>query len=293
MGSQGRQCNHAEALLIWFSATGRDLPWRRSRDPWLVLVSEFMLQQTQVIRVVERLPRFLNRFPSPAALAQRPVAAVISEWTGLGYNRRAVNLHRAAVEIVEKHEGFVPSDMNSLLALPGVGPYTARAVRVFAFEEHDAVVDTNIGRVLARWQGEPLMPTEVQRLADELVPQDDPWTWNQAIMELGARVCSRSPQCNSCPVSGHCTWFLNGCADPDPAIRSAGVSQPQSRFEGSDRQGRALLVRALTAGPLDPGELATTMGWPNDPNRAIRVIRSLLRDGLVVLSAEGRYRLPE
>ncbi len=292
MSSQGRTRDRADALLGWFSANGRDLPWRRSRDPWLVLVSESMLQQTQVTRVVERLPRFLERFPSPTAMAASSPAEVISEWTGLGYNRRALNLQRAAVQVVESHDGSVPSDLDSLLALPGVGPYTARAIRVFAFEKPDAVVDTNIGRVLARWEGVSLKPANAQGLANELVPADDPWTWNQALMELGALVCSKSPRCGGCPVSADCTWFLQGCVEPDPASGSAAVSRSQSRFEGSDRQGRASLVRALTVEPVHRRDIAAAMGWPDDAIRADRVVETLVRDGLVVLSDDGRYHLP-
>ncbi|MGI9610239.1 MAG: A/G-specific adenine glycosylase, partial [Acidimicrobiia bacterium] len=195
MASQGRKTILRDALIDWFSVFGRDLPWRHSRDPWLVLVSELMLQQTQVKRVEERLPVFVKQFASPHELAEARPAEVITAWMGLGYNRRALNLHRAATQIVEVHGGSVPSDLEALLALPGVGPYTARAVRVFAFEKPDAVVDTNVGRVLARWEGRSLKPREAQRLADRLASPEHSWVWNQAIMELGALVCMRAPQC--------------------------------------------------------------------------------------------------
>ena len=272
-------------------ASGRDLPWRRTREPWAILVSELMLQQTQASRVIERLPLFLKQFPNPTAMASGPAANVISAWTGLGYNRRALNLHRSAAVMVELHGGKVPRDLAALLALPGVGPYTARAIRVFAFEEGDAVVDTNIGRVLARWGNGSLKPAAAQALADSLVPDNDPWTWNQAIMELGALVCSKTPGCSQCPVSDHCQWFQAGRPDPDPAVGSASVSKKQSRFEGSDRQGRAALVRTLGAGSLPFDKVPAAMGWPQDPDRADRVLRSLVDDGMVV-ERNGAYGLP-
>jgi len=211
-------------LLGWFAERGRDLPWRETRDPWAILVSESMLQQTQVARVIERWPRFLERFPTPTACADRPVGDVIDEWAGLGYNRRAVSLHRAAAAMRDQHEGAVPSELDELLALPGIGPYTARAVRAFAFELDDGVVDTNIGRVLARVAGRRLTPREAQLLADELVPAGHGWEWNQAIMELGALVCRPTPSCDECPVQGDCSWRGEGS---DPATGSAAVSKGQ------------------------------------------------------------------
>jgi A/G-specific adenine glycosylase len=157
-------------LLGWWEATWRDLPWRRTRDPWAVLVSEVMLQQTQVDRVVPRWHRFLARFPSAAACADAGVGPVVEEWAGLGYNRRAVSLHRCAVAVTAQHGGELPADLAGLLALPGIGPYTARAVLAFAFEADVAVVDTNVGRILARTSGRTLSAVEAQALADDLVP---------------------------------------------------------------------------------------------------------------------------
>lgn len=250
-----------------------------------------MLQQTQVSRVVERLPAFLERFPDATTMANQPASAVINAWTGLGYNRRALNLHRTAGLLVDHHDGLVPRPLQDLLALPGIGPYTARAIRVFAFEEQDAVVDTNIGRVLARWGNKTLKPAEAQRLADSLVPDGASWKWNQAIMELGALVCAKNPNCDRCPTSDTCQWFSAGRPEPDPALGSASVSKKQSRFEGSDRQGRAALVRALSDGPLSFSAIPTAMGWPNDPDRAERVLAGLLKDGMVV-ERNCRYELP-
>lgn len=280
-----------EAVTDWFAANGRDLPWRHSRDPWEILVSELMLQQTQVARVVDRLPRFLERFPTPSACAAAPAGDVIDEWAGLGYNRRALALHRAAGVMVEAHDGAVPRDLADLLALPGIGPYSARAVRVFAFEEVDAVVDTNIARVLARVAGEPMRAAAVQRLADQLVPADDPWTWNQAVMDVGALRCRPTPRCDDCPLATDCAWATAGRPDPDPAATTAGVSTRQSTFEGSDRQGRGRLVDALRRGPVPAGELAAAMGWGDDHDRAERVAATVVGDGLAVVE-RGTYRLP-
>lgn len=279
------------ALLAWFGEQGRDLPWRTTRDPWAIMVSELMLQQTQVARVLDRLPRFLERFPTPSACAARPAGDVIDEWKGLGYNRRALNLHRAATEIEGDHGGEVPSDLAALLALPGIGPYTARAIRVFAFELDDGVVDTNIGRVLARLSGSSLRPAQAQRLADDLVPQGHGWEWNQALMEVGALRCRPRPQCEACPLDVDCHWHSAGHPEPDPATSSAGVSTRQSVFEGSDRQGRGRLIDALRAGPVARSDLATVMGWPAEAGRAETVAATVVRDGLAVEIGD-ELRLP-
>lgn len=247
-----------------------------------------MLQQTQVARVIERWPRFLERFPSPTACADLPVGDVIDEWAGLGYNRRAVNLHRAAVAVRDEHAGVVPSRLKELLALPGIGPYTARAVRAFAYELDDGVVDTNIGRVLARIGGRALKPAAAQRLADDLVPVGHGWEWNQSIMELGALLCRPTPLCESCPVRENCAWQGIGA---DPATGSAAVSKGQNRFEGSDRQGRGRLVDALRDGARTTNELPKIMGWPTDRERAERVAATLIGDGLAV-RVDDRWELP-
>lgn len=271
-------------LLTWWEAHGRhDLPWRATRDPWAVLVSELMLQQTQVPRVAARWPRFLERFPTPAACADAPVGDVVVAWAGLGYNRRAVNLHRCATEVVERHGGELPDDLDALLALPGIGPYTARAVLVFAFERDLGLVDTNAGRFVARaLAGRARPPREAQAVADAAVPPGDGWRWGQAVFDLGASICTkRSPRCGDCPLrDGHCAWAAAGWPPPDPVAGSAGISGPQSRFEGSDRQGRGRLVDALRRGPVAEADLAAVMGWPDDPERAARVAATLVADGL-------------
>jgi A/G-specific adenine glycosylase len=282
----------ARVLAWWRGGRARDLPWRRTRDPWAVLVCEVMAQQTQVARVADRWGRFLERFPTAAACAAAPVAEVLREWHGLGYPRRALALHRCAQEVVEHHGGALPGDLDALLALPGIGPYTARAVAAFAFERDVGVVDTNTARVLARWAGERLGPRDVQRRADATVPAGEGWAWNQALLDLGATVCTkRAPRCGDCPVADACGWHVAGRPEPDPATGTHGVSGRQARFEGSDRQGRGRLMAALGQGPVQQRDLATAMGWPADPARAERVAATLVADGLVTRTAR-RYELP-
>ena len=271
-------------LLVWADGNLRDLPWRRTRDPWAVMVAETMLQQTQVSRVEDRWERFLRRFPDPASCAGAPPAELLREWAGLGYNRRALMLHRAATVIRDDHGGTVPSDLSALVALPGVGPYTARAVRAFAFEVEAAPVDTNIGRVLARLGGQRLGPADAQRLADSLVPVDSVWRWNQGIMELGARVCvKRNLACGGCPVAASCRW--RGCG-PDPAEGSAAVSRPQAPFAGSDRQLRGRLIDALRDGRRSVDEVGRVMSI-DDEARCRRILDRLLADGLI--ESDGRW----
>ena len=282
-----------EALISWWAASGRDLPWRRTRDPWAVLVSELMLQQTQVPRVVGRWEAFLDEFPTPAACAARPAGDVVTAWAGLGYNRRALNLHRCAVAVVERHGGELPESLDDLLALPGIGPYTARAVLVFAFEHDIGLVDTNAGRFLSRaGAGRRLGVKEAQVLADSLVPEGRGWAWGQAVFDLGALVCvRRGPRCGECPIRSWCAWATAGFPEPDPIEGSAGISGGQSPFAGSDRQGRGRLVTALREGPVARRRLAAVMGWPDDVARADRVAQTLVVDGLAV--EDGAWlRLP-
>jgi A/G-specific adenine glycosylase len=271
----------SDPLLDWWVDRRRDLPWRATRDPWAVLVCEVMAQQTQVARVAERWAPFLERFPSPAACAAAPVGELLRWWTGMGYNRRALNLHRCATEVVARHGGALPHDLGALLALPGIGPYTARAVLAFAFEDDAAIVDTNTARVLARWTGARLTPAGAQAAADAALVPGRAWAWNQAMLDLGATVCTRrAPRCDECPVAARCAWRRAGNPTPDPADGSAGVSGGQARFAGSDRQGRGRLVEALRAGPVEDAALAAVMGWPDDPARAERVATTVVADGL-------------
>jgi A/G-specific adenine glycosylase len=277
------------AVLDASAELWRALPWRATRDPWLVLVSEVMLQQTQAPRVVEPYLRFAARFPTPAVCASAAAADVVRAWAGLGYNRRAVSLHRTAGLLVERHGGDVPADLDGLLDLPGIGAYTARAVLAFAFGEAVGVVDTNVSRVLARSvAGGPLSPVQVQRLADRLVPTRDAWRFNQALFDLGARCCTaRSPRCGACPLAAKCRWAAAGHPAPDPAARGR---RRQGTFAGSDRQGRGRLVAALRLSSVAEPGLAAAAGWPDDDARARRVAAALVdegiacwRDGLLVL----------
>jgi len=274
-----------QGLCQWASGSLRDLPWRSTRDPWPVLVSEVMLQQTQVSRVTPKYIEFLERWPSPEALTQSSVSDLLKLWQGLGYPRRARNLYDAAHQIVQAHDGQVPSALEDLLLLPGVGPYTARAVLVFAFELPVGVLDTNVGRLLARWTGRSLDPKEAQLIADELVDPDRPWLWNQGLFDLAALRCAkRNPECNRCPVKEWCSW---GGVGDDPAVGSAAVSTAQTRFEGSDRQARGRLLKALTSGPVPTAQAATIMELQEDPVRAFRLIGDLQNESLVTVQDEA------
>lgn len=272
-------------LLAWGLPRLRDLPWRRTRDPWAVLVSEVMLQQTQVPRVIPKWQAFMAAYPATADCAAAPLGDVLRLWQGLGYPRRARNLHAAAAR-VEALGGF-PTTLDGLLALPGVGQYTARAVLAFAFEADAAVVDTNIARVHARVAGRRLTSGEVQRAADAALPRGQAWAWNQCLMDLGATVCRpQAPQCAECPLLARCAWHGQG---EDPAPGSAGVSRPQARFDGSDRQARGRLLKALAAGPVPKAEIAAVMARP--AANAAALAGALMAEGLCV--AEGdRVRLP-
>lgn len=274
-----------DAVFRWWDQNIRQLPWREVRDPWAILVSEVMAQQTQVERVVPKWRAFMAQYPTPESVSAGPASDVVRLWDGLGYNRRAVMLHRCAGEVVSRHGGRVPQDLEHLLALSGIGPYTARAILAFAFEEDVAVVDTNVGRVLARVGGSPMRPSEVQTLADSLVRRGSGWRWNQAILDFGATLCTkRKPACSRCPASDVCGWRGEG---PDPAVGSASVSGPQSTFEGSDRQGRGRLVSRLRDSPCEIETIAAAMGWHGDDERALRVLDGLITDGLVVVA--GRW----
>ena len=264
--------NAVSAVLSWGLPRLRDLPWRRTRDPWAVLVSEVMLQQTQVPRVVPKYLAFLDAFPTPAACAAASLGDVLRLWQGLGYPRRARNLQLAAIEVTRL--GEFPQSIDGLLALPGVGQYTARAVMAFAFEREASVVDTNIARVFARVGGRGLRARQVQSAADNALPQGLSWEWNQCVMELGAVLCRPAPNCAECPLSDTCTWRGVG---PDPAVGSAGVSRAQARFEGSERQARGRLLKALNNGPVSTAVASSLMLHP----AAERLLTALCEEGLV------------
>lgn len=276
-------------ILAWGADALRPWPWREVRDRWRILVSEVMLQQTQASRVAPKWRDFVAAYPTPAACAAAPLGEVLRRWQGLGYPRRCRNLHAAAREVVAHHGGEVPGTLAGLLALPGVGPYTARAVLAFADGAPVGVVDVNVARVLARTSGMAGGARALQARADALVPPDHAWEWNQAVMELGARVCTaRAPRCGECPVARACAWRGRG---PDPARASAHASRPQGRWEGSDRQARGRLMRALAGGPVRAGDLATAMGLGRARVRARRLADALVDEGLA-RRARGRYELP-
>lgn len=289
----------AAALAAWGESARRDLPWRRTRDPWAVLVSEVMLQQTQAARVAPRWVAWQDRWPGPPDVAAAGTAELLTAWSGLGYPRRALRLREAARAVCERHAGRVPSDLAGLRALPGVGPYTARAVLAFAFEQPVGVVDVNAARVLARAAaGRPLRPAEAQVLADDLVPPGRAWAHNQAVLDLGATTCTaRRPACGSCPLAaaGCCAWRAAGgpAAGSDPAVGSAATTRRQAPFAGSDRQARGALLRSLAAGPVAGPGLAAAAGLGPDDDRAAAIAAGLVADGLAAARADGGLDWPD
>ena len=282
--------NTISKVFLWWDSEKRDLPWRISRDPWAILVSEFMLQQTQASRVVEKYKTFLKRFPNPTTCANSTPGKVIELWSGLGYNRRAINLHRTAKTIAEKHKGTVPDELSLLLDLPGIGDYTARAILAFSFEKDVAVVDVNVKRVLSRLEGRTLSMKEAQSIADQKLPTGEGWRWNQAMIEIGATICTaRKTKCDKCPLKETCMWTKNQAAT-DPAISVK--SKKLETFEGSDRQGRGKLINALRNEPIMEKDAPQIFGWPNDHKRCKRVLEKLEKDGLIVIADSGKISLP-
>jgi A/G-specific adenine glycosylase len=284
----------AAAVNQWFLDNRRDLPWRQPGfGAWGILVSEIMLQQTPVARVIPRLEQWLQRWPTPAALAASPPGDAVRAWDRLGYPRRALNLHAAAVVITERHDGVVPRDVPSLLALPGIGDYTARAVAVFAYGDRHPVVDTNVRRVLARavaGNGEAGPASTRRDLAamEAVLPTDetDARLFNAAVMELGALVCTaRAPRCDACPIASECRWRAEGY----PAY--LGPRAPvQKKFDGSDRQVRGLILAELRASEIPVTAAEIELVWPDAVQRD-RALSGLLADGLVS-EVDGGYELP-
>ena len=289
-----------EPVVAWFDENARDLPWRSAtRTPWGVLVSEVMLQQTPVARVEPLWRAWMDRWPDPAALAQAGTADVLRAWDRLGYPRRALRLQECARTVVERHAGLLPEDEAGLLALPGVGTYTAAAVRAFAYGRRSVVVDTNVRRVLARALDGTALPApslsaaEMRRAA-VVVPDDDADAarWNAAAMELGALVCTaRAPRCTSCPVAHLCRWRQSG--SPPDAVAGARRRQP---WQGTDRQLRGQVMAALRAAAGPVPALALAAGWPDAVRD--RVLAGLVADGLAVRApttspGSTTYRLPD
>ena len=282
----------APTVVRWYATAARDLPWRRpDAGPWAVLVSEVMLQQTPVRRVLPTYTRWRARWPTPADLAAASAGEAVREWGGLGYPRRALHLHAVARIIVESYGGQVPADLDALLRLPGVGGYTARAVAAFGFGQRHAVVDTNARRVLTRVvlgraHSRP-SPAADLRLAERFLPKGPrpAATYAAALMELGALICTaRRPRCGDCPLRRHCAWRAAGYP-PQP-------QGPRQPYAGTDRQARGRLLavaRAAEAGPADSAALAAA--WPERTQRD-RALASLVADGLLVVRNDGRHELP-
>jgi A/G-specific adenine glycosylase len=286
-------------VLDWYEGNARDLPWRDpDRTPWGVLVSEVMLQQTPVARVLPVWREWMARWPAPAGLAAEPPAAAIRAWGRLGYPRRALRLHAAAVAILERHGGQVPADHDVLLALPGIGTYTAAAVASFAFGGRHAVLDTNVRRVHARALGGleqpgPAPSAGERRLAESLLPDDADRAarWGVAVMELGALVCTaRAPRCGQCPIAAACRWRLAGSP---PYAGPARRGQP---WAGTDRQvrGRLMAVLRAAAAPVPAGDLAAAVpdGALRDPGQRGRCLDALVAEGLVEPVGENSFGLP-
>ena len=283
-----------EPVLQWYDANARELPWREpGAGAWAVMVSEFMLQQTPVSRVLPAYRVWMERWPKPVDLAAEPPGEAVRAWDRLGYPRRALRLHAAAQAIVERHGGEVPDDHAALLALPGVGAYTAAAIASFAFGQRHAVVDTNVRRVLARSLTGVAQPTisptaADQRLAVTALPADEPTAarWAVASMELGALVCTaRTPRCGDCPIRSRCAWVLAGSPPYD------GPPRRGQTYEGTDRQvrGRLLAVLRATTGAVPKKTLDAC--WHDKAQRE-RALDGLVADGLVEPLPRGRYRLP-
>jgi A/G-specific adenine glycosylase len=280
-------------LLRWYDEHARDLPWRRTgATPWGVLVSEFMLQQTPVSRVLPVYDAWLARWPRPADLAAEPSGEAIRAWGRLGYPRRAIRLHAAAAALTELHDGEVPDDYDALRSLPGVGDYTASAVLAFAFGHRQPVLDTNVRRVLTRVVGgtelaPPAVTVAERDVARDLLPGDEPSAarWSVALMELGALVCRASnPRCDACPVRDACAWRAAGHPSYD------GPSRRGQAWAGTDRQcrGRLMALVRNSEAPVEAHRLAAV--WPDESQRA-RCLASLLTDGLLVCRA-ALYSLP-
>jgi A/G-specific adenine glycosylase len=274
------------ALLRWFEPRRAAYPWRGTgADPYRVLVSEVMLQQTQAARVAPAFVSFTARFPTVQALAVAPRSAVVRAWDGLGYNRRAVALSEAARRIVRDHAGAVPDDIGSLEALPGVGPYTASAVAAIAYGVPVPAIDTNVRRVVARARlGRPpgdVDPGEIRAAAEAWLDPAEPGTWNQAVMDLGRLVCGPKPRCEACPIAGGCGFVAAGA--PAGVVRHSG----QGRFVGSSREARGLVVRALRhRSAATHAALVRDTGLAAD--RVADAVRSLARDGVVDVSTGSR-----
>ncbi|GAA1914997.1 A/G-specific adenine glycosylase [Nocardioides lentus] len=283
-----------EPVLRWYDGHARDLPWREpGASAWSVMVSEYMLQQTPVARVLPVHAAWLERWPRPADLAAEPTGEAVRAWGRLGYPRRALRLHAAAVAVTERHGGEVPASYDDLLALPGVGDYTAAAIATFAYGRRHVVLDTNVRRVHARvLAGQAVPAASVTRAerdrAAALLPPDAPTaaTWSVAVMELGALVCTaRSPDCDACPVAGTCAWRAAGHPAYDGPVRRA------QAWDGTDRQCRGRLLAVLRDADAPVHLSRLDAAWP-DPLQRARCLEGLLTDGLAVRTSDTTVALP-
>jgi A/G-specific adenine glycosylase len=293
---------YAEPVLAWYARNARDLPWRApGATPWSILVSEIMLQQTPVARVLPEYLAWIARWPTPAALAAEPAGEAIRQWGRLGYPRRALRLHETATILATRHGGTVPADRDALLALPGIGSYTAAAVASFAFGQRHAVLDTNVRRVLARLVAGRPMPGAApsvaeRRLAESLLPAEPAVAarWSVAVMELGALVCTAaSPRCGTCPVARDCAWLAAGRPkEPRDAGEPAGVARRRSqRYDGTDRQCRGRLLAVLRDSGVPVSRADFDAVWPGQAQLA-RALDGLIADGLVDPLPDDRFALP-
>lgn len=280
-------------IIDWYADHRRDLPWRApGATPWGILVSEIMLQQTPVARVLPVWQDWLDRWPTPADLAAEPPGAAVRAWGRLGYPRRALRLHAAAGVIADEHDGRVPADPQVLQALPGIGAYTAAAVAAFAYGVRVPVVDTNVRRVHARAvtgvaQAAPALTAAETRLAATLLPVDpaDARVWNVAVMELGALICTAArPDCDHCPVQQQCAWRRAGRPAYDGPVRAA------QRWHGTDRQVRGLVLQLLREADAPVSQARVDLVWSDDAQRR-RCVASLIEDGLID-PVPGGYALP-
>jgi A/G-specific adenine glycosylase len=284
----------AEAVVRWFDRNARDLPWRRRPTPWGVLVSEVMLQQTQVTRVAPVWTWWMDRWPRPSALAAEPAGEVLRAWGKLGYPRRALRLHDCAGVIARGHGDAVPSDVDTLLSLPGIGSYTARAIAAFAYGQRCPVVDTNVRRVMARAvHGRAAAETisTARDLADvgAVLPVEPARAarFSAALMEIGAVLCTaRAPRCADCPLRAGCAWHRAGRPGADGR-----TTRPAPRFAGTDRQVRGLLLDVLRGGQGPATRAQLDLAWPDAAQRD-RCLDSLLVDGLIEQTVGGRFALP-
>jgi A/G-specific adenine glycosylase len=279
-------------VLDWYADHARELPWRGpGAAPWAVMVSEFMLQQTPVARVLPVFESWMATWPTPVALAAASSGEAVRAWGRLGYPRRALRLHAAACAIGDRHDGEVPASYDELLALPGVGDYTASAIASFAFGGSHAVLDTNVRRVFARAVGGvefpgPSVNKAERELAGSLVPDQDPATWAVAVMELGALVCTAAaPLCGACPINDRCAWNAAGRPAYDGPPRRA------QSWAGTDRQARGRLMAVLREAPGSVARSQLYSVWSEATQRD-RALQSLLDDGLVVETDDQRYSLP-